>query len=135
MLALLFVAALLPAPAPNAAPVRDCGYVVFTPNRGADVQPTGEFYEYVTVQVHQADGKVQAEQLDYPWIYTNDAADPWSPKNRYGDNTMPVVFHFPPKDKLEHESALVKFIVAHTGKDGASMLHECPKLAGKGTPR
>jgi hypothetical protein len=109
----------------------ECGYIIFTPNRGADVQPGGEFYEYVTLQVHRADGKVEAEQLDYPWIYPNDAADPWSPKNRYGDNTMPVVFHFPPKDKLSRESALVQFVAAHTTKDGRSMLRECPKVAGK----
>jgi hypothetical protein len=129
MLTLIVLAALLPASAPSAAPATDCGSVIFTPNRGAEIQPTGEFYEYITIQVRRADGTVKAEQLDYPWIYANEAADPWSPKNRYGDNTMPVVFHFPPQDKLSRESALVQFVASHTTKDGASMLRDCPKVA------
>lgn len=77
------------------------------------------------MSVHFADGSAQAMILDYPWYYSNEAANPWSSRN-VNDPSFPTRFQPPPSEKLAGEPELVKYVIGHSTPDGATILRDCP---------
>lgn len=104
-----------------------CGYVDFiaTGNPTVD-KSTGRVWEYIQMTVHFPDGSYQSVDLDYPWYYPNDQADPWSAYNEKINPNAPTTFQFPPSNQMPNEPPVVQYVIQHTSSDGFTKLHECP---------
>lgn len=101
-----------------------CGYVDFSPNDNPRVDPrTGRVWEYVAVIVHFPDGSEQSLNLDYPFYYPSQAADPFI----QGHDNIPATFQFPPASEAASEPPLVQYVMSHTTPDGFTLLKECPR--------
>lgn len=101
-----------------------CGYVDFAPTNNATVdQRTGRVWEYVAIIVHFPDGSEQSVDLDYPFYYSSESADPFLK----GHENIDATFQFPPPDKAPDEPALVRYVIDHTRPDGYTTLRDCPK--------
>lgn len=108
-----------------AAP-RACGYVEFSDPRGSHYDAAaGGYWVDVEMTVRFANGATQSLLLDYPWFYPNAAANPWSEQN-LDDPGFPTRFQAPPPDKLATEPALVAYVIAHSTRDGLTLLRDCP---------
>lgn len=101
-----------------------CGYVDFSPNDKPTFDSrTGRVWEYVAIIVHFPDGSQQSVNLDYPFFYNSEAADPFMP----GHGDVPATFQFPPPNQAGSEPPLVQYVIQHTSPDGYTTLHDCPK--------
>lgn len=101
-----------------------CGYVDFSPNDKPTIdQNTGRVWEYVAIIVHFPDGSAQSVNLDYPFYYPSQSADPFEP----GNANVPATFQFPPSDKAPTEPPLVEYVIQHTDAAGFTKLRDCPK--------
>ncbi|HKU80711.1 MAG TPA: hypothetical protein VJP76_00975 [Candidatus Tumulicola sp.] len=103
-----------------------CGYVEFSDPDGSRYDPqTHGFWVDIGMSVHFADGRVAMLQLDYPWYYPSEAANPWSDQNLHDPNFI-TTFQFPPAGRRAAEPALVQYVMAHTSADGYTRLRDCP---------
>ena len=109
-----------------ASETEPCGFVEFSDPHGSafDARTRG-FYVDIRMRVHFADGTSQSLVLDYPWYYSNEAANPWSDQN-LRDPNFPTRFQPPPQSKLENEPELVRYVIAHSTADGMTLLSDCP---------
>lgn len=107
-----------------AAAHEPCGEVDFAPsgNPTTDTR-TGRIWEYVALIVHFPDGSEQSLDLDYPFYYPSEAADPFIK----GHEDVPATFQFPPANQAGSEPPLVQYVIKHTTPDGYTTLHDCPK--------
>jgi hypothetical protein len=103
-----------------------CGYVTFSdPNGSRYDRSTGGFYVDIAMTVHYSNGGTSSMVLDYPWYYASESANPWSSRNREDPN-FPTTFQQPPAEKRDAEPALVRYVMAHTSRDGYTLLKDCP---------
>ncbi|MDQ2871620.1 MAG: hypothetical protein M3R35_00660 [Candidatus Eremiobacteraeota bacterium] len=103
-----------------------CGFVEFVPTGNNEYdRSTGGFNENIRMTVHFPDGTSQSVDLDYPWYYASEAADPWSQQNLRNAN-FPVTFQQPPPDKVAGEPSLVQYVTQHSSADGYTRLKDCP---------
>lgn len=110
----------------GAAGGEPCGYVEFSDPDGSRYDPqTHGFWVDIGMSVHFADGRVAMIQLDYPWYYPNEAANPWSNQNLH-DPDFVTTFQFPPSGRRPEEPPLVQYVMAHTSSDGYTRLRDCP---------
>ncbi|MGZ3522686.1 MAG: hypothetical protein ACXVAG_17150 [Vulcanimicrobiaceae bacterium] len=110
------------APASN----EPCGFVEFIPTGENQYdRATGGFFENIRMTVHFPDHSLQSVDLDYPWYYVSDAADPWSEQNLKNPN-FPVTFQSPPPNKAGQEPDLVQYVMRHSSADGYTKLKDCP---------
>jgi hypothetical protein len=104
-----------------------CGFVDFIPtDAGQYDRKTGGFFEHISMTVAFPDGHHESVQLDYPWYYPNEAADPWSQAN-LKDPNFPTTFQSPPPDKASQEPALVQYVMQHSTATGFTRLKDCPQ--------
>jgi hypothetical protein len=103
-----------------------CGFVDFSNPHGSrfDASTRG-FWVDIRLTVRFPDGRSESMLLDYPWYYTNAASNPWSDQN-LNDPNFPTTFQSPPPNRLANEPPLVKYVIAHTGPGGYTLLKECP---------
>jgi hypothetical protein len=105
-----------------------CGYVEFIPTGNPQIdKSTGRVWEYIEMIVHFPDGTQQSVDLDYPWYYPTQDADPWSAANEKANPDAPVPFQFPPPAQRPNEPAVVEYVIQHTTSEGLTLLHECPR--------
>jgi hypothetical protein len=103
-----------------------CGYVTFSdPNGSQYDRASGGFYVDISMTVHYSNGGTSSIVLDYPWYYTSESANPWSSRNR-DDPNFPTTFQQPPLEKRDYEPSLVRYVMAHTTRDGYTLLKDCP---------
>lgn len=122
MLPLLLFAVAAATASPRPEP---CGFVEFTNISDARYNRDGSVEQHIRLTLHYADGHVEHVKLDYPFVYPNAAAFPWSRQN-IGNQNFGVAFQFPPPDKVLYEPASVKFVMAHSTPDGVStQLPDC----------
>jgi hypothetical protein len=103
-----------------------CGFVTFSDPDGSRYdKSTGGFYVDIAMTVHFSNGGTASLVLDYPWYYASESANPWSGRNR-DDPNFPTTFQQPPLEKRDAEPPLVKYVMAHTTRDGYTLLKDCP---------
>ncbi|MGB6519875.1 MAG: hypothetical protein WBE79_15375 [Candidatus Cybelea sp.] len=103
-----------------------CGFVTFSNPHGSHYDPsTHGFWVDIRMAVHFSNGSSQSLMLDYPWYYSNEAANPWSDQN-LKDPSFPTRFQAPPSGKTPGEPPLVQYVIAHSTPDGMTLLHDCP---------
>jgi len=104
-----------------------CGYVEFKPNRDPSTdKSSGVVSESITMTVYFPDGSAQEVDLDWPFRYPNESADPWSDQN-IRKKDFPVLFQDPPPDRAGGEPSLVQYVIAHSTAQGYTKLQDCPK--------
>ena len=102
-----------------------CGAVYFTDLRGSRYDDkTGEFMVDVRISVTFSDGRRESVILDYPFSYANEAADPWSPRNRIIPS-FPTTMQTPPPNLAKTEPPLVRYVLAHSTPQGTTLLPPC----------
>ena len=103
-----------------------CGFVEFSDPHGSRFDSrTHGFWVDIRLSVHFPDGRAESLLLDYPWYYASEASNPWSDQN-LNDPNFPTTFQSPPPDKLANEPPLVRYVIAHTGPGGYTLLKDCP---------
>jgi hypothetical protein len=103
-----------------------CGFVTFSDPDGSRYdKSTGGFYVDIAMTVHFSNGSTSSLVLDYPWFYASESANPWSGRNR-DDPNFPTTFQQPPIEKRYAEPPLVAYVMAHTTRDGYTLLKDCP---------
>ena len=107
---------------------RPCGFVEFLPY--APNHWTGQhFEEPIQATVSYRDGHEEHVRFPYPWIYADDAQDPWSTQNSKNTD-MSVPLQFPPSGSdTSNYDPLLKYILAHTKQNGTTDLDDCPSPA------
>ncbi|TAM60886.1 hypothetical protein EPN52_03975 [bacterium] len=110
-----------------AAANEPCGYVEFVDIGGlfrVDKQRGGLLVN-IRMLVHFPDGHTESVDLDYPWHYADDAANPWSEENLKNPD-FPVPFQWPPASRASAQPALVRYVMLHTTAEGYTKLKDCP---------
>lgn len=107
-----------------AALTPDCGSVYFEP---ADQPPRFDRIQHQYVYDHirlvvKTPGLSETTDLDYPWTYPTQDADPFIK----GHEKVPMRFQFPPPEKRASEPPLVQFVMTHTTDAGYTELKDCP---------
>jgi hypothetical protein len=107
-----------------------CGAVDFEPPTSPTTDPqTGLIVYYdIEIVVHYPDGTNQSVKLDYPWHYRNPNFDPF----KHSD--LPALFQFPPSAMRANEPPLVRYVMAHTTREGFTEFNDCPGLPPPPTP-
>jgi hypothetical protein len=109
---------------PGAGP---CGYVDFEDIHGSQYDKrTGGFFVDILMIVHYADGHSEDLQLDYPFYYPSETANPWSDRNKDNPDFI-TLFQFPPDNKRALEPPLVQYVMQHTDAEGYTTLNDCPE--------
>lgn len=114
-----------PAPAPPAAD-QPCGSVTFVPE-GASAQHGGAWYETIRVTISFRDGHAESGTFPYPFVYANEAADPWSPPNLTKDIAVPAQLP-PPGTDLSGADRAVVLTLQYTNQNGRTTLPPCPAV-------
>ena len=110
----------------GAGGAQPCGYVEFSDPSGSRYDPkTGGYFVEVAMTVHFSDRRSESLLLDYAWFYPNAASNPWSQQN-LDDPGFPTRFQSPPPDKRAGEPPLVQYVIAHSTRDGLTLLKSCP---------
>jgi hypothetical protein len=109
-----------------------CGAVAFYAVR-APVLAGRTIEETLAVLVHFADGHDETATWPYPWTYRDgDQNDPWSGTNQRGRSVpFPGVQTAPRGADTSTYPPLVRFVLAHTDRNGKTNLPYCPPY---GTP-
>ncbi|MBV8435214.1 MAG: hypothetical protein JO029_13115 [Candidatus Eremiobacteraeota bacterium] len=98
-----------------------CGFVTFMNPHGARFDPqTRGFWVDVQMSVHFPDGHSESLLLDYPWYYPSSAANPFE------NESVPMLFQWPPEDKRAAEPSLVQYVMSHSAAPGITLLKDCP---------
>ena len=115
-----------------AGPGEPCGFVEFEPTEANRYdRATGGFYETLKMTVHYGDGGSEAINLDWPFYFPSDAADPWSTENLEHPERMPdFPFQFPPRSKVPNEPPVVQYVITHSTPAGLTILRDCPGTRG-----
>jgi hypothetical protein len=85
--------------------------------------------EHVYAVVTFPDGHNERADFPYPWVYHDpEENDPWSSTQLRLHPTSPVLMQLPPPgvDTTAYPE-LIRYIIKHTGSDGSTVLHDCPK--------
>lgn len=102
-----------------------CGYVTFSDIHGSRYDPkTHGFFVDIRMSVQLPDGGSASTVLDYPFYYPNEAANPWSARNRSNPD-FPTLLQTPPPRLAPNEPALVEYVVQHSSPDGYTTLAPC----------
>jgi len=98
-----------------------CGFVEFVDPHGAkfDAQTRG-FWVDVQMSVHFPDGHAESLLLDYPWFYPSAAQNPFQ------NESVPMLFQWPPAEKRDAEPAIVQYVMQHSAQPGVTLLKDCP---------
>ncbi|HTU82798.1 MAG TPA: hypothetical protein VMF61_11750 [Candidatus Acidoferrales bacterium] len=109
-----------------AAGTQPCGFVEFSDPHGSKYDArTGGFWVDIRLTVHFPDGHSESQLLDYPFYYASEALNPWSDRNR-SNPAFPTLFQTPPPQDAASEPPLVQYVMAHTTRDGYTLLKDCP---------
>ncbi|MDE2573425.1 MAG: hypothetical protein KGM44_13000 [bacterium] len=110
-----------------AAADEPCGYVEFVDINGISEydKSTGGFFVRIRMIVHFPDHHSDDVNLDYPWYYPNEAANPWSAQN-VKNLGAGVTFQWPPAPKAAKEPPLVRYVMQYTTPSGYTKLKGCP---------
>lgn len=102
-----------------------CGAVYFTDLHGSRYDDKiGEFMVDIRISVMFSDGRRESVILDYPFSYANEAANPWSPRNR-NVPSFPTTMQTPPPSLAKNEPPLVRYVLAHSTPQGTTLLPPC----------
>jgi hypothetical protein len=102
-----------------------CGAVDFQSNGTATYDPTTDTYDRTNVvaTVYYADGTSENIALDWAWRWKTEDDDP------FNNEQVPMLFQFPPPDKVAAEPPVVRYIIAHTTRAGETVLSDrCPNI-------
>lgn len=99
-----------------------CGFVTFENPHGAKFDPqTRGFWVDVQMSVHFPDGHAESVLLDYPWYYAKSTLNPFE------NQSVPMLFQWPPADKRDGEPPLVQYVMQHSAQPGITLLKDCPE--------
>lgn len=103
-----------------------CGAVDFQSTGVATYDAATGTYERsnIVATVYYADGTSERIPLDWTWRWKSEDDDPFNT-----DEDAPMLFQFPPADKLAGEPPAIQYIIAHTTRDGRTKLTDrCPNI-------
>jgi hypothetical protein len=102
-----------------------CGAVDFQSRGRAAYDPSSGTYSRsnVVATVYYADGSSENIDLDWTWSWKSEDDDPFS------NDDAPMLFQFPPADRIASEPAAVQYIITHTTTTGHTVLTDrCPNI-------
>ncbi|HTV74412.1 MAG TPA: hypothetical protein VME66_12020 [Candidatus Acidoferrales bacterium] len=105
-----------------------CGYVEFEATH--QERRSGKEYVWVEILVHLRNGETVTDDLGWPFVYANDAQNPFSAQNDSNPNFTTTMQPPPPDYDLETEQKPATVLaVRRTGPDGYTLLDPCPGSA------
>jgi hypothetical protein len=102
-----------------------CGAVGLVPATAPAIGRSGIWLETIRVTISFGDGHSENGVFPYPFIYQNEAADPWSPPNLSKEMTVRVPLP-PPGIDLGAADRAVLMTLRYTRLDGTTLLPPCP---------
>lgn len=101
-----------------------CGSVSLVPAAAPTISRSGMWLETIRVMMTFRDGHSESGVFPYPFVYRNEAADPWSPPNLSKDIAVPVPLP-PPGTDLSNADRVVLETLRYTRGDGRTVLPPC----------
>ena len=81
----------------------------------------------MTVSIQLRDGETVTDDLGWPFVYADDADNPFSPQNENNPDVTTTMQPPPPDYDLEAlQKPATVLAVRHTGPDGYTLLDPCP---------
>ncbi|HTX56666.1 MAG TPA: hypothetical protein VMD47_06150 [Candidatus Acidoferrales bacterium] len=107
-----------------------CGAVDFEASGPATYDPQAGDYvrNNIVATVYYADGSSEQIPLDWTWHFKSEDDDPFA-------SDAPMLFQFPPPDKIAGEPPAIQYIIAHTTPGGRTRLNDrCPNIPPPPSP-